>query len=79
MPARALRGLTPPEAFRRLRRHAGPFWLDAASAADGLGRYSFLGCEPIEALALRVGDGDAFAALEAAAARAAYDPGVAGP
>ncbi len=53
--------------------------MDAASAADGLGRYSFLGCDPVETLALRVGDGDAFAALEEAARRAAHDPGVPGP
>jgi para-aminobenzoate synthetase component I len=74
-----IRGLRPLDAFRRLRRRARPFWLDAASAADGLGRYSFLGCEPVESLELRVGDGDAFAALAAAARRGAHDPGVAGP
>ncbi|MBI5478206.1 MAG: hypothetical protein HY906_05080, partial [Deltaproteobacteria bacterium] len=79
MPVHPIRGLTPGEAFRRLRRRARPFWLDAASAADGLGRYSFLGCEPAATLALRVEDGDPLAALGAAAAGSAYDPGVAGP
>jgi para-aminobenzoate synthetase component 1 len=79
VPTLPIRSLTPPEAFRRLRRRARPFWLDAASAADGLGRYSFLGCDPVDGLALRADDGDAFAALAAAAARAAYDPGAPGP
>jgi para-aminobenzoate synthetase component 1 len=79
VPVLPVRGLTPPEAFRRLRRHARPFWLDAASAADGLGRWSFLGCEPRETLVQGADDGDAFAALAAAAARTARDPGVPGP
>ena len=41
----------PPElALRRLLRGARPFLLDGAAPADGLGRYSFAGCDPCDRL-----------------------------
>jgi para-aminobenzoate synthetase component 1 len=45
------------ELFHRLSRRPGCYFLDSAQAAGGLGRYSFLGCEPrivVEARGRRV-------------------------
>ena len=39
-------GLPPALALRRLSRGERPFLLDGAAPADGLGRYSYAGCDP---------------------------------
>jgi para-aminobenzoate synthetase component 1 len=36
----------PPEAFRRLGRRRGVFWLDSSLPRKGDGRFSIMGCEP---------------------------------
>ena len=38
--------LPPEQALRRVCRGARPFLLDGAAASDGLGRYSYAGCDP---------------------------------
>jgi hypothetical protein len=42
----AASGLSPALALRRLVRGERPFLLDGAAPADGLGRYSYAGCDP---------------------------------
>ncbi len=60
----------PAETLARLHRGTRPFLLDGAADADGLGRYSFAGCDPDDGLIWRSGDaGDPFALLEAAQTR----------
>jgi para-aminobenzoate synthetase component 1 len=65
----------PVEALRRVKRGERPFLLDGASNADGLGRFSFAGCDPIDGLVWRRGDaGDPLALLDAAARRWSAGP-----
>ena len=40
------RGLIPEQIFAGLHGRSGAFFLDSARLAGGLGRYSFIGCEP---------------------------------
>lgn len=62
--------LDPGEALRRLTRGERPFLLDGASDADGLGRYSFAGCDPDDGVVWSRGDaGDPLSLLGAAARR----------
>jgi len=51
------------EAFLRVRAARGPVWLDAADDADGLGRFSYVACEPDEVLRLRVDDAEPLACM----------------
>ncbi|HZS38774.1 MAG TPA: anthranilate synthase component I family protein [Polyangia bacterium] len=65
----------PVEVLRRLSRGERPFLLDGASDADGLGRFSFAGCDPIDGLVWRRGDaGRPLELLEAAARRWSAGP-----
>ena len=62
--------LEPGEALRRLSRGERPFLLDGGSDADGLGRYSYAGCDPDDGLVWSPGDaGDPLALLAAAQRR----------
>lgn len=49
----ALSALPPPEALRRLLRGERAFLLDGAAAADGLGRHSYAGCDPLRRFVVR--------------------------
>jgi len=55
------------QAFARARGAGPSVWLDAAGDADGLGRWSYVACDPVEVLRLGIGSGDAFARLAEAA------------
>jgi para-aminobenzoate synthetase component 1 len=67
--------LEPGEALRRLLRGERPFLLDGGVDADGLGRFSFGGCDPDDGLVWRAGDaGDPLALLAAAQARWSSGP-----
>ena len=56
--------MNPLEAFRRLRGGRRPFLLESGSDADGCGRFSFAGCDPVATLEWRLGDaGDPFERL----------------
>ena len=57
----------PRDAFARLRGRTAPVWLDAAGSADDLGGRSFVACDPVDVIRVRVGEGDAFAQVEGAA------------
>lgn len=60
----------PAEALLRCARGERPFLLDGGSDADGLGRFSFAGCDPDDGVTWSRGDaGDPLALLEAAQAR----------
>jgi para-aminobenzoate synthetase component 1 len=62
--------LDPAEALRRLARGARPFLLDGAVNADGLGRFTYAGCDPDDGVVWSRGDaGDPFALLAAAQRR----------
>jgi para-aminobenzoate synthetase component I len=62
--------LEPGEALRRLTRGERPFLLDGACDADGLGRYSFAGCDPDDGVVWSRGDaGDPLSLLGAATRR----------
>jgi para-aminobenzoate synthetase component I len=62
--------LDPAEALRRLSRGERPFLLDGAADADGLGRFTFGGCDPDDGVVWRSGDAGApFELLEHAARR----------
>ncbi len=63
------------EVLRRVSRGERPFLLDGASDADGLGRFSFAGCDPDDGFVFRRGDaGDVYALLQAAARRWSAGP-----
>jgi para-aminobenzoate synthetase component 1 len=67
--------LDPGEALRRCSRGERPFLLDGATDADGLGRFSFAGCDPDDGMVWRRGDaGDPLALLEAAQRRWSAGP-----
>jgi para-aminobenzoate synthetase component 1 len=67
VPAPALDG---GEALRRLTRGQRPFLLDGACDADGLGRWSWAGCDPDDGLVWSRGDaGDPLALIGAAQRR----------
>ncbi len=51
------RALLPDEALRLLCRGERPFLLDGAADADGLGRYSYGGCDPVARYVDRLLDG----------------------
>ncbi len=56
--------IDPGEALRRLSRGERPFLLDGAIDADGLGRFSIAGCDPVDGIVWRLGDaGEPFALL----------------
>ncbi|HJZ83639.1 MAG TPA: anthranilate synthase component I family protein [Polyangia bacterium] len=60
---------TPLEMLSRLRGLRRPFLLESGSDADGCGRFSFAGCDPVAVLEWRLGDGgDPLRLLEQAAA-----------
>jgi para-aminobenzoate synthetase component 1 len=62
--------LEPGEALRRASRGERPFLLDGAVDADGLGRYSWVGCDPDDGLVWSRGDaGDPLALLGQASRR----------
>ena len=62
--------LDPAEALRRCSRGERPFLLDGGGNADGLGRWSFAGCDPDDGVVWRRGDaGDPLELLEAAQRR----------
>lgn len=62
--------LEPGEALRRVARGARPFLLDGGCDADGLGRYSYAGCDPDDGVCWSRGDaGDPLALLGAAQRR----------
>jgi para-aminobenzoate synthetase component I len=68
------------EALLRLSRGERPFLLDGALDADGLGRWSMAGCDPVDGLVWRRGDaGDPLALLEAAQRRWSAGPVDDGP
>ncbi len=53
------------EVFRRVCTGQRPFFLDSGSDADGLGRFSFAGCDPDREVAWRIGErGDPYALVE---------------
>ncbi|MEO6954128.1 MAG: anthranilate synthase component I family protein [Polyangia bacterium] len=63
------------EVLCRLSRGARPFLLDGAHDGDGLGRYTFAGCDPDDGLVWRRGDaGDPFRLLEDAQRRWSIGP-----
>jgi para-aminobenzoate synthetase component 1 len=67
--------LDPVEALLRLSRGERPFLLHGGTDADGLGRYSLAGCDPVDGLVWRRGDaGDPFMLLEAAQRRWTVGP-----
>ncbi len=67
--------LEPGEALLRLSRGERPFLLDGGVDADGLGRYSLCGCDPVDGLVWRRGDaGQPLALLEAAQRRWSAGP-----
>jgi para-aminobenzoate synthetase component 1 len=68
----ALATLPPAVALRRLGRGERPFLLDGATPADGLGRYSYAGCDPTARLYIA-------AVPELTAPRAAGDSYLVGP
>jgi para-aminobenzoate synthetase component I len=59
--------VTAEDAFSRVRRARLPVWLDAAGDADGLGRFSYVACDPVEVIRSRLGEGDAFGSVAEAA------------
>jgi para-aminobenzoate synthetase component 1 len=62
--------LPPDQALLRCARGERPFLLDGGSDADGLGRFSFAGCDPDDGVTWSRGDaGDPLALLEAAQRR----------
>ncbi len=62
--------LDPGEALRRVSRGARPFLLDGGCDADGLGRFSFAGCDPDDGVVWSRGDaGDPWALVGAAQRR----------
>jgi para-aminobenzoate synthetase component I len=67
--------LDPGEALRRCSRGERPFLLDGGADCDGLGRFSFAGCDPDDGVVWRRGDaGDPLALLEAAQRRWSSGP-----
>jgi para-aminobenzoate synthetase component 1 len=67
--------LEPGEALRRCARGERPFLLDGGGDADGLGRWTFAGCDPDDGFVWRGGDaGDALELLEAAQRRWSAGP-----
>jgi para-aminobenzoate synthetase component I len=65
----------PVEVLRRCSRGERPFLLDGASGADGLGRFSFAGCDPVDGVVWRRGDaGRPLELLEAAQRRWSAGP-----
>jgi len=65
----------PAEALLRCARGERPFLLDGGSDADGLGRFSFAGCDPDDGVTWSRGDaGDPLALLEAAQKRWSAGP-----
>jgi para-aminobenzoate synthetase component 1 len=67
--------LDPAAVLARVARGARPFLLDGAADDDGLGRFSFAGCDPDDGLIWRRGDaGDPLALLEAAQRRWSTGP-----
>ena len=63
------------EVLRRVARGDRPFLLDGAGDGDGLGRFSFAGCDPDDGLIWRRGDaGDPFALLADAQRRWTVGP-----
>jgi para-aminobenzoate synthetase component 1 len=67
--------LEPELVLRLCARGERPFLLDGASDADGLGRYSFAGCDPDDGMLWRPGDaGDPFRLLDEAQRRWSTGP-----
>jgi para-aminobenzoate synthetase component 1 len=67
--------LSADDVLRRVSRGVRPFLLDGAHGGDGLGRYSFAGCDPDDGIVWRLGDaGDPWKLIEDAQRRWSIGP-----